>query len=48
MIDVAVVPLRDQRVGRVRHLLFLLLGSVGFLQLGSPNLLRVPLADDKN
>ena len=33
MIDVAVVPLRDQMVGRVRQLLFLLLGAVGFLLL---------------
>ena len=33
MLDVAVVPLRDQLVGRVRQLLFLLLGAVGFLLL---------------
>jgi predicted permease len=33
MLDVAVVPLHDQIVGRVRQLLFLLLGAVGFLLL---------------
>ena len=33
MMDVAVVPLRDQIVGRVRQLLLVLLGAVGFLLL---------------
>lgn len=33
MVDVAVVPLHDQIVGRVRQLLLVLLGAVGFLLL---------------